>query len=293
MPFFHVGDVSIHYRELGKGQTSIVCVHPPCITSQLFTAIGEELEDTHRILSIDVRGHGSSEPGQGVLTHAMIAEDIRFLLDTQEIKKSYLCGYGAGSFPVLEALLAYPDRFSGGILISGTGGYRDIVTRSKFQATFISSALKAKESIAKRAIRHETADRASYTSMNEDALRGDPAKWREYAAACLDAYYDRELRQIKQPMLLMYGTADKAGREYVHLLYRQLQNAELYGIQRANHQLLTKEPVKTSLVIDQWIAKQEKPELADTFEERSNLLEELVSHGIEDGLNGIGAQELR
>jgi pimeloyl-ACP methyl ester carboxylesterase len=293
MPFFHVGDVSIHYREQSKGTTPIVCIHPPCITSPLFDALGDKLRDTHRVISIDVRGHGSSELGHGILTHAMIAEDIRYLLDSLDIKKSYLCGYGAGSLPAITALLAHPERFSGGILISGMAGFHDIKTRSKLQASFISSALKAKESIAKQVVRHEAEDKAAYAIMSEDALKGDPLKWREYAAACLNSSFGRELHQIKQPMLLLYGTADKVSREYSAQLYRQLPNAELYGIEHASRQLLRKEPAKIALVVDQWVAKQEQPELADTFEERNSLLEELVSHGIEDGLNGIGAQELR
>jgi hypothetical protein len=43
-----------------------------------------------------------------------------------------------------------------------------------------------------------------------------------------------------------------------------------------------KQPVKTGLVIGQWIAKHEQPSIADTLEERSELLQELVEHGIED-----------
>ena len=43
-------------------------------------------------------------------------------------------------------------------------------------------------------------------------------------------------------MLLLYGTADKVSREYSAQLYRQLPNAELYGIEHASRQLLRKEP---------------------------------------------------
>ncbi|MFC5652422.1 alpha/beta fold hydrolase [Paenibacillus solisilvae] len=293
MPFFHIEDVSIHYREQGAGQSAIVCLHPPCITGQLFDTLGRELEEDHHILSLDIRGHGSSEEGHGTLTHAMIAEDTRQLLDELNIKKAYLCGYGAGSFPVLAALLAYPERFSGGILISGMAEYRDILTRSNLQASFISSALKAKETIVKRAVRQEVQNKASYAVLSEDALQGDSVKWREYASACLNASFNRELSQIKHPMLLVYGTADKISRDYAEQLYRHLPNAELYGVQRASRQLLTDEPIKTAMVIKQWMAKQEQPEMADTYEERQQLLEELVSHGVQDGMNGIGAQELR
>jgi pimeloyl-ACP methyl ester carboxylesterase len=237
--------------------------------------------DKHRIITCDIRGHGYSESGTAKLTLPLIAEDLRRLLDACGVKKSYLCSYGAGSFPLLTALLAYPDRFCGGIIISGAAAYTDIISRSKLQAAYMTSALKAKEIIAFSAALQEADNRTAFQTLNSDAKQGDPAKWRDYVGACLNETFERQLPRIGLPMLLVYGTADHAGRSNAEAMQRLLPDSELYGVLKAKHQLLMKEPVKTGLVIGQWIAKHEEPSISDTLEERIELLQELAEHGVE------------
>jgi pimeloyl-ACP methyl ester carboxylesterase len=282
VPFFHNGDVAIHFHEQGDRGVPIVCIHPPCLSSRLFTYLRTELVDKHRIITYDIRGHGYSESGAAQLTLPLVAEDLRRLLDACGVKKAYLCSYGAGSFPLLTALLAYPDRFCGGIIISGTAAYTDIISRSKLQTAYISSALRARDIIAFSSALREADNRTAFQALNSDAKQGDSAKWRDYVAACLNATFEPQLPRIHLPMLLVYGTADRFDCANAERMHRLLPDSELYGVLKAKHQLLMKQPVKTGLVIGQWIAKHEQPSIADTLEERSELLQELVEHGIED-----------
>src|SRR5262245_24523567 len=99
MPFLNVGDTKLHIQDDGirKGSAPVLCVHPPCLTSRLFTALQEKLASVPTI-RFDIRGHGYSESGSGKLTLALIAEDMRRLLDAIGVKQAYICSYGAGSF---------------------------------------------------------------------------------------------------------------------------------------------------------------------------------------------------
>ncbi|BBH21648.1 hydrolase [Paenibacillus baekrokdamisoli] len=282
MPFFHIGDVAIEYQQQGAGGIPIVFVHPPCITSALFSNLNTELDAAGPIIAFNIRGHGASESGPARLSLALIAEDMKHVLDQCDVEKAYLCGYGAASFPIIMALYTYPERFCGGILISGAASYTDISTRSKLQATFISSILKAKSSIVKQAVRMETENKAVVSTLFEQAMQGDPIKWKEYAEACLNASFDRELHHIKQPMLLLCGAEDQISRSLSEHMYGQLPNAEFFGVVGAQRQLLVKETTKTAFVMRMWLANQQQPERVDTFEERSEWLEDLVSHGVEE-----------
>ncbi|WP_177182679.1 alpha/beta fold hydrolase [Paenibacillus sp. OV219] len=260
-------------------------VHPPCLTSRLFVPLGEKLAGDSELIRFDIRGHGASNAGNGKLTLGLIAEDMRQLLDELGEKTAYLCSYGAGSFPLLTALLAYPERFIGGILINGTAGYTDIVTRSKLQASYITSRLAPKDPIAYNSALGEAGSKAEVQALYEEAKQGDASEWREYTAACLDSSVQKRIGQLRQPMLLIYGADDQVSQHYAGALRKGLPNCELYGIKGASKQLLMKHPSTTAFIISQWIDKQEHPELADTFEERSALLEELMSHGAMEGLH--------
>ncbi|RAP75391.1 alpha/beta fold hydrolase [Paenibacillus montanisoli] len=287
MPFLNVGDAKLHVNHdvIIKDSVPVLCVHPPCLTSRLFTAMQEKLMSTS-IIRFDIRGHGYSEAGSGKLTLSLIAEDMRRVLDTMGVKKAYVCSYGAGSFPALTAMLAYPDRFIGGILVSGATAYTDIITRSKLQAAFISSILCPKEPIAFKAALNEADSKASFEELHAEAKLGDSGKWREYTAACLDSAVQKKLLQLKQPVLVLYGTGDKIGQGHAAELRRRLSNSELYGIIGADKQLLLKEPATVAYVMSQWIEKQAHPEIADTFEEREALLRQLSAQGIEEGVHG-------
>ncbi|MFC0395766.1 alpha/beta fold hydrolase [Paenibacillus mendelii] len=285
MPFFRNGEVSLHFHEEGFG-IPVLCIHPPCLTSRLFNYVKTELAGSSRILTMDIRGHGHSEAGKAALSLPLIAEDMKRLLDYCEVRQAYVCSYGAGSFPALTALLAYPDRFCGGILVSGTAGYTDIISRSKLQAAYVSSVLQAKSAIAFQAAWSEADNRTAFNALNEEAKLGDSLRWKEYVAACLNSSLEKQLPQIRQQMLVLYGSRDHAGRAYTQLLNKRLPNAEIYGVLKGERQLLMKEPVKCAAVIRQWLDKQEEPGLADTYEEREGLIKELAEQGIEQGLPG-------
>ncbi|REE92911.1 pimeloyl-ACP methyl ester carboxylesterase [Paenibacillus taihuensis] len=257
-------------------------VHPPGLSSQLFVPLEEKLTGDSELIRFDIRGHGSSSAGDGNLSLALIAEDMRLLLDELGEETTYLCSYGSGSFPLLTALLAYPERFKGGILINGTAGYTDFASHARLQATFVSSVLAPKDPIAYKSAQSEAGNRAEFQSLYADVLQGDSAKWREYTTACLGSPLKKRLSQIRQPMLIMYGAEDRVSLRYASELKR-LPNREYYAIEGASKQLLTRHPETIAFIMSQWIDKQEHPELADTFEERSALLEELVTHGAAEG----------
>ncbi|WP_194830652.1 alpha/beta fold hydrolase [Laceyella tengchongensis] len=117
MPLIEANGTRLHYHLAGQGPT-LVFIHPPLITSAVFRYQIAELTTSFRVLTFDIRGHGASTPSPTPLTYPLIVEDIRQLLNKLGIEEAYLCGYSTGGSIVLEALLSYPDRFAGGILIS-------------------------------------------------------------------------------------------------------------------------------------------------------------------------------
>ncbi|MBB3108409.1 pimeloyl-ACP methyl ester carboxylesterase [Paenibacillus phyllosphaerae] len=252
----------------------------------MFTYVKTELYDKRRIVTFDVRGHGHSEAGESKLTIPLIAEDMRRLLDECGIRTAYVCSYGAGSLAALLALKSYPDRFRGGILISGAPGYHDLISRTKLKAAHLASRFNAKRAIALQSAWSEADNRPAFQGMMDDAMQGDVKRWQEYIDACLRVSLERELHGIRQPMLLIYGTSDHVGSHYASAMYRMLPNVEMYGIQGAERKLLMKEPGKTALIMRQWIDKLENGALADTFEERDALMQELAQHGITGGVDG-------
>src|SRR5215831_15783953 len=56
-----VNGLSLHYLEWGRAEAPpIVCVHGYTSSAQAFNALARHLQDSYRILALDVRGHGES-----------------------------------------------------------------------------------------------------------------------------------------------------------------------------------------------------------------------------------------
>jgi len=283
VPFCRYGELNMYYEDEGRGVT-VLCLHPPCVSSHLYTYLQTELAVAWRILTVDFRGHGRSDAGAAALTMPLMAEDLRRLLDECDIRQAYLCAYGPASLLALQALETYPDRFKGGILISAQAAVTNIVERSKLEAGLVSSILQNKEEVARRMVRQEV-DRThslEYEALLRETLQGDTVRWKDYATACLNADYRSKLAAIKQPMLVLQGGEDKAGEQAAQELLQKLPRAEHFVIQRGPRTLLMAEPVRTAAVIHDWLDQRVhgKQKGADEYSERHEKLQELAAMDI-------------
>jgi pimeloyl-ACP methyl ester carboxylesterase len=279
MPFLHINGTKLHCHEQGEG-TALVFVHPPFIGSHVFTYLHHDLSQDHRTVLIDLRGHGHSGPGRTQLSFPLIVEDIRQTLDQMDIGEAYLCGYSVGSMPVLMALLAEPERFKGGILLSGTSALTDVYSRSTLQAANLSLRLQMKEPVAFSVALGNADSRLTYENLHRKSMIGDARRWREYTSECLRYSFTRELPQIRQGMLLLCGQSNQTYVNYAKIMHDRLPDSEMYVIRGAAHQIPTKEPVKAAETIRRWIAERELRSVADTFMGREALDRAWYEQGI-------------
>ncbi|PZD94345.1 alpha/beta hydrolase [Paenibacillus sambharensis] len=280
MPHFHVNGTHIHYHVDGDDGPAVVLIHPPFLGGRIYNYVRNNLANDHRLVTIDVRGHGHSEPGNVKLTMPLIVEDIKQVMDNLEIDEAYICGYSMGSMPVLESLITHPDRFKGGILLSGTSEVRDRRNRRIMKAADLSSRLKAKEAIVVPLAMGNADSRTTFHVLHKEGMAGNNVSFREYANVCLNYSCKSRLRAIASPMLLLCGEKDETFIKYAREMDELLAVSELYAIKGADHQLPTHVPDKVCFTIRQWIAKHEDRELADTYAEREELNLALTEQGI-------------
>ncbi len=147
MPFLSVNGISLHYHVSGNG-TPILCIHPPLLTGENFNYQKAQLSDRYKIITFDIRGHGASAPSKQTVTYPLIVEDMKSLLDALNIEKAYLLGYSTGGSIALEAMLTYPDRFVGSIIVSGMSEFRDFYNKFRLKLAAVLSNRFTKRLIA-------------------------------------------------------------------------------------------------------------------------------------------------
>ncbi len=139
--FVEVDDgARIHVAERGSGP-AIVLVHGFMLDSSIWAAQFRDLSEHHRVIAVDLRGHGRSEPGHdGFAWHAerthrttpplaevaataragagapaiqRLASDIAGVLEQLELSESLLVGHSMGGMVALQVARDRPDLFDG------------------------------------------------------------------------------------------------------------------------------------------------------------------------------------
>lgn len=285
MPFAHVNGTKLNYEITGTG-TPIVFFHPPLLTSQNFAYQREQLSDRFQIITFDFRGHGASKSSERPFSYALIVEDLRHLLDYLGIEKVFLCGYSTGGAIVLEALLTYPKRFIGGIVVSGMSEMTDSYNKSRLwlATRMASSGLLMK--LLKIAITFGNADNENtYHNLYESSLSDAANDVKSYYEQSLTYTCTRRLRSIQHPILLIYGQKDHPFHRYANLLHGELPHSSLYFIKDAKHQIPTKNSSRMNDLIRLWVES-----LEDVQTERV-LLDLAIAKKLNPDMYGEDIQE--
>ncbi|WP_235550754.1 alpha/beta fold hydrolase [Paenibacillus sp. Soil787] len=243
----------LNYEITGTG-TPIVFIHPPLLTLQTFAYQKEQLSNQFQIITFDIRGHGASSSSDRTLSYALIAQDIIQLLDYLGIEKVFLCGYSTGGALVLEALLTFPKRFLGGIVVCGMSEMTDSynISRLWLAAQMASSRIFMK--LLRRVITFGNADKdKTYLNLYESSLSDAADDVKSYYEQSLTYTCTRHLRRIQHPILLIYGQMNRSFHRYANLLHTELPHSSLYFIKGAKHQIPIKNSSKMNDLIRLWV----------------------------------------
>lgn len=108
--------MSLYYEVHGAGP-AIVLAHGLLCDRTLFRAQVGALSRTHKVINVDLRGHGRSGRAQAPFSLYELADDILAILDAERIGAAVWCGVSMGGMVALRAALVYPNRVSGIVLL--------------------------------------------------------------------------------------------------------------------------------------------------------------------------------
>jgi pimeloyl-[acyl-carrier protein] methyl ester esterase len=123
MPYLTTSDSTLlYYEEAGEGKP-LLFVHGWSLSSQIWTQQKEYFSSRYRCLTVDLRGHGRSNPSASGYGIEVLASDVTCLFDSLGLSDGTLFGWSLGA---LVALAAYPsvrERLAALVLVSATSKY--------------------------------------------------------------------------------------------------------------------------------------------------------------------------
>ena len=107
--------MKLYCRIEGSG-FPVIILHGLLGSSDNWRAISTRLSPNHKIYSVDLRNHGRS-PHSEIMTYPAMADDLRELLERENISECHLVGHSLGGKVAMQFATSHPDRMSKLIIV--------------------------------------------------------------------------------------------------------------------------------------------------------------------------------
>src|SRR6478735_4929459 len=194
MPYADVNGIHLFYEERGEG-FPLVLLHGGLTTIELsFARVLSGLAEHHRVLALELQGHGRTAGTDRPMTFEHLANDVVGVLDHLGVEQADVFGFSLGGLTTLELLVHHPARVRRAIVASADhrndrGGEID-PARLPTEADF-------------------AAMRDAYV-----AVAPDPGHFDAFAAKTTEMVHrfagwtDDQLRGVNVPVLVLIGDTD-------------------------------------------------------------------------------------
>jgi 3-oxoadipate enol-lactonase len=128
---------SLCYQDEGNPKhETIVFIHGFPFNQSIWQQQIEFFKTKYRVITYDIRGHGSSEIGNNTFGLDLFAEDLIGLMNHLDIKKAIVCGLSLGGYILLNAVGRFPERFKA-IILNDTKCEEDSISQKINRLTAI------------------------------------------------------------------------------------------------------------------------------------------------------------
>jgi pimeloyl-ACP methyl ester carboxylesterase len=97
------------FVETGSGSPPLIFVHGWTCNHTYFAPQHEHFAKKHRVLSVDLRGHGESDKPQAPYPLSMLADDLAWLMRELRVEHPVVVGHSMGGMVALELAAQHPD----------------------------------------------------------------------------------------------------------------------------------------------------------------------------------------
>lgn len=207
-----VNGLKLYYETYGEGPP-LVLIHGSFMNiSMNWGQLIPELSGSHKVIAMELQGHGRTADIDRPYSYAALADDIAGLLKYLKIDKADVAGYSFGGAIAYQLAMAHPQLVKKLIIISAV--YKTAGWLPQVQET----------------IKGLTPEALAQTPLKQayDALAPDPSHWAAYITKMSNYVKqgfdlgDDNIKHISSPVLLIMGDNDGSDLQYTARTYQLL-----------------------------------------------------------------------
>lgn len=258
-------DVSTYYEVYGQGATAILFIHGWACDRAVWRFQVPALEDTFRVIVLDLPGHGKSDAPRIVYNLDVFARAVKDVLDNEGLQDAVLVGHSMGFAVARHFIKQYPNRVKALINIDGayfqtpqnpgelkmwthqmnafTAGFqKQGEARREYISGFVESLfVDNSQKDLKQEITNKILMTPAYVanSAMEEFVR--PEIWRKYS--------------LSTPTLAVYAESDDLPQDNQEYLRSLFPNLEYHQWKNVGHFLMMEKPDKLNKLMRDYLTR--------------------------------------
>ncbi len=109
--------VRLGYEEAGQGDPPLVLVHGLACHRGFWAEQMEHFSRAHRVVAVDLRGHGDSDAPEQRYTMQSLADDVAWMCSQLDVQRPVVVGHSLGGLVALELGAAHGGQVRGVVLV--------------------------------------------------------------------------------------------------------------------------------------------------------------------------------
>jgi proline iminopeptidase len=263
-----IGDTRLNVEERGAGDLALIALHGgPGLDHTMFGDWLDPLGDTCRIILVDERSQGRSEPtAPETWTLEQHARDVDALATALRLERYVVLGHSFGSFIALQHAVDFSGRPAGTVVSSGAPSERLLMSHVERELERFEPADLREQVQSSWAREAHARTQDEVRALLDDQLPfhfADPRTPRidEMRAAMADAVYapdvlraaategyghievEDRLADVRHPVLVLAGRHDRTcSVEAAETIARGVPDADLVVLEDSGHMTFVEEP---------------------------------------------------
>lgn len=259
MPRILANGIQLYYEEKGTGQP-LVFIHGLGSSTRDWENQMPEFSRSHRVVTLDLRGHGRSDKPQGPYSMAMFSADTSALMKALRLGPASVVGISLGGGIALQLVLDAPELVKTLVVVNSGPA---MVGPSADAKKEIETRVQIVQQKGMRAM-GEVLSAQLFPKPEQESLRktfverwseNDPQAYIEALRAMADWNVTNRLGSIHRPALIISADQDYSPVAAKEAYVKLMPDAELVVITDAHHATPLDQPEKFNAALSAFLAK--------------------------------------